>query len=175
MGGMLGFLMGVLAGAAATWVMVGVAGQKGGRGLIAPPSDKVGANQSAELDRLRAALADLQSRLTTAEEARAAAEAALAAAPPPSEPPPATPTEPVAPVAAPSAAAPASDGVDDLTRIKGIGPVLRDKLQGLGIRTYRQIADLTAADTARLDDSLNLRGRIEREDWIAQARALIGR
>ena len=62
---------------------------------------------------------------------------------------------------------------DDLTRIKGIGKVLSGKLQGLGITTFRQIADFTDDDVARLSRDLKLPGRIEREKWIEQARGFV--
>jgi large subunit ribosomal protein L21 len=32
---------------------------------------------------------------------------------------------------------------------------------------------MTADDIARLDDALNSKGRIERDDWIGQAKAMI--
>ena len=61
---------------------------------------------------------------------------------------------------------------DDLKRIKGVGPVLEQKLQRLGITRFSQIAAFTSADIARVDDVLDFKGRIEREDWIGQAKAL---
>lgn len=63
---------------------------------------------------------------------------------------------------------------DDLTKIKGIGPVLKDKLHGLGITTFRQIADFRESDIERVDAALAFRGRIEREKWVEQARSLVG-
>ena len=65
------------------------------------------------------------------------------------------------------------DAADDLTKIKGIGPVLKTKLAGLGITTFRQIADFTQADIERVNAELDFPGRIEREQWIEQARAMI--
>lgn len=62
---------------------------------------------------------------------------------------------------------------DDLTRISGVGPVLQEKLYRLGITTYRQIADLTPEDIARVDRVLDFPGRVEREDWVGQARKMI--
>ena len=61
---------------------------------------------------------------------------------------------------------------DDLKQIKGVGPVLEQKLHRLGITRFSQIAAFTSADIARVDDVLDFKGRIEREDWIGQARAL---
>ncbi len=59
---------------------------------------------------------------------------------------------------------------DDLTRIKGIGPVLKGKLNDLGIVTFQQIADFTAADIERVNAQLDFPGRIEREKWVEQAK-----
>ena len=61
---------------------------------------------------------------------------------------------------------------DDLKAIKGIGPGLERKLNDLGIVRFEQIAALTPAAVADLDEQLDFRGRIEREGWIEQARAL---
>jgi small subunit ribosomal protein S2 len=63
---------------------------------------------------------------------------------------------------------------DDLKKITGIGPALEGKLHGLSITRFEQIANFTPGDVEKLDSELNLKGRIERDDWIAQARALMG-
>ncbi|WP_321500329.1 polyhydroxyalkanoate depolymerase [Breoghania sp.] len=62
---------------------------------------------------------------------------------------------------------------DDLTRISGVGPKLSDALNGAGIFHFRQIAALSAAQLAELDERLALRGRATRDDWIAQASRLV--
>ncbi|MER2534673.1 MAG: NADH-ubiquinone dehydrogenase [Rhizobiaceae bacterium] len=62
--------------------------------------------------------------------------------------------------------------VDDLKAIAGVGPKLETVLNGLGIWTYRQIAGWSAGEIAWLDDYLSFSGRIERDDWIGQAKAL---
>jgi small subunit ribosomal protein S2 len=62
---------------------------------------------------------------------------------------------------------------DKLTDINGIGPVIEGKLNDLGITTFQQIADFTAQDVERIDGELNFKGRIEREEWIAQAKAKV--
>ena len=67
----------------------------------------------------------------------------------------------------------ASISPDDLTRIKGIGPVLKGKLNGLGISTFQQVADMTSIEIARVDALLNFPGRIERDRWIEQAKAIV--
>ena len=61
---------------------------------------------------------------------------------------------------------------DDLTRIKGIGKVLKGKLNDLGIHSFAQIASFTRADIDRVDEQLSFKGRIEREEWVEQAKAL---
>jgi len=89
---------------------------------------------------------------------------------------------PVAPVTArkpkaarkPAAPAPGSKPGDDLKRISGVGPKLEQVLNGRGIRRLADIAALSAADVARLDAELGLDGRVARDDWVGQAKALIG-
>lgn len=62
---------------------------------------------------------------------------------------------------------------DDLKAIGGIGPKLETVLNGLGIRTYAQVAALTAPEIASIEDQLGFKGRIGRDDWVGQARALV--
>ncbi len=62
---------------------------------------------------------------------------------------------------------------DDLTAIKGIGKVLDGKLKKLGFTTFKQIAELTPDQQSRVDEVLNFRGRIEREEWVEQAQSLV--
>lgn len=64
---------------------------------------------------------------------------------------------------------------DDLKRISGVGPKLEHVLNGMGIRTYAQIAAWTPEDIARVDDQLQFGGRIGRDDWVGQASALAQR
>jgi len=61
---------------------------------------------------------------------------------------------------------------DDLKMIAGIGPAMERKLHDIGIWTWQQIGNWTPGECAWLDAQLNFRGRIEREDWVKQARAL---
>jgi len=70
--------------------------------------------------------------------------------------------------AAPAAAA----GADDLKKLSGVGPALEKKLHEAGVTTFAQIAAWTDADVAEMDEKLSFKGRIEREDWIAQAKEL---
>jgi predicted flap endonuclease-1-like 5' DNA nuclease len=92
-----------------------------------------------------------------------------------------------APAASPAASAPAANlpgerppplpaprggRADDLRRIRGIGLKLEGVLNGLGLFHYEQIAALTPANVQWLEAHLKASGRIAREDWIGQARAL---
>lgn len=75
--------------------------------------------------------------------------------------------------AAPKAAAPAAaSGSDDLKALSGVGPALEKKLHDAGVTTFAQIANWTADDIAAFDEKLNFKGRIEREGWVEQAKAL---
>ena len=62
---------------------------------------------------------------------------------------------------------------DDLKKISGVGPALEKKLNDFGIYHYRQVAALTKDDIAEIDEALNFKGRIERDDWLAQAKSLM--
>ncbi len=66
-----------------------------------------------------------------------------------------------------------SSEADDLSLLSGVGPVLEKKLREAGITTFRQIAELTPEQAKELDEKLGLRGRIEREEWIEQAKELM--
>lgn len=70
-------------------------------------------------------------------------------------------------------AAPAAGIVDDITLIGGVGPALKKKLEGAGITSLKQLADMDAAAMAKLDDELKLGGRTEREEWAEQAKELL--
>ena len=62
---------------------------------------------------------------------------------------------------------------DDLKLIVGIGPVLERMLHNLGISTFRQIARWNRRDIAEFDAKLpEFPGRIVRDQWVTQARAL---
>lgn len=67
------------------------------------------------------------------------------------------------------AKAAATDGADDLTRISGVGPVIVKKLHALNVTTFAQIAAWTPEDVADMDEKLSFKGRIDRDDWLAQA------
>ncbi len=66
---------------------------------------------------------------------------------------------------------PATDAPDDLEEeIDGIGPVIVRKLAAIGVTTFRQIASWTPEDIERIGNELDFKGRIEREDWVGQAK-----
>lgn len=62
---------------------------------------------------------------------------------------------------------------DDLSRLTGVGPELEKKLNDAGLFHYWQFAALQPADITKLDADLKLNGRIERDGWVNQARAMI--
>lgn len=61
---------------------------------------------------------------------------------------------------------------NDLKRIRGIGVLIEKKLNSMGVATYDHIANWTADDIDRVSQSLDFKGRIERENWVEQARIL---
>jgi predicted flap endonuclease-1-like 5' DNA nuclease len=63
---------------------------------------------------------------------------------------------------------------DDLEKINGVGPGTLNRLNAMGITTFKQLAAWSQADAERIDNQLNLRGRVTREDWIGQAQKLVG-
>jgi large subunit ribosomal protein L21 len=71
--------------------------------------------------------------------------------------------------AAPKKTAAKTDGADDLTRISGVGPVMVKKLHANGVTTFAQIAAWTPEEVAAMDDVLNFKGRIDRDEWLKQA------
>jgi predicted flap endonuclease-1-like 5' DNA nuclease len=95
------------------------------------------------------------------------------------------PSLPRGPDAAPARAAP-SEGdrpvlfdaprggeADDLKLISGIGPKLEQKLNSIGIWHYDQIASWTQREIDWVNAAISFRGRIEREKWVSQARAML--
>jgi len=62
---------------------------------------------------------------------------------------------------------------DDLTQIKGIDDDLAARLRQLNCIKLEQVANLSDEDIANIDEALQLNGRIEKEDWIAQAQRLV--
>ncbi len=71
-------------------------------------------------------------------------------------------------------AAPRGGKADDLKLIKGIGKQNEARLHGLGIWHFDQIAAWSAEHARWVGSYLAFAGRIEREQWIAQAKELAG-
>ena len=62
---------------------------------------------------------------------------------------------------------------DDLTLIDGLGPFLEKKLNDAGVFSYDQIADWDKADIDRITQTIRFfEGRIEKDNWVGQARRL---
>nr|WP_321462837.1 hypothetical protein [uncultured Cohaesibacter sp.] len=70
--------------------------------------------------------------------------------------------------------APRGGKADDLKKIKGVGKVIEGKLNNLGIYHFEQVANWTDEQAEWVSSFLNFKGRIEREKWIEQAKALTG-
>lgn len=72
--------------------------------------------------------------------------------------------------AAPLFTAPAGEP-DNLTKIKGIGPVAAGQLAEQGITTFAQVAALSDADITRIDEAMPFSAD-QISDWREQAKAL---
>jgi small subunit ribosomal protein S2 len=62
---------------------------------------------------------------------------------------------------------------DDLKRITTISLKLEQRLNDAGVFHFWQLADLDAESMQLLDKQLRLRGQIEKEDWVGQAKKLV--
>jgi len=63
---------------------------------------------------------------------------------------------------------------NDLKRISGIGPSLEKKLNTIGIFTYQQISKFSYKDMADITELITFfPGRIERDNWVLQAKNLV--
>lgn len=69
-------------------------------------------------------------------------------------------------------AGPRSGKADDLKLIRGIGRQNEERLHGLGIYHFDQIAAWSKENVEWVGDFLAFPGRIEREDWVGQASQL---
>jgi len=61
---------------------------------------------------------------------------------------------------------------DDLKLIAGVGPVLEQTLNAIGITTYRQVAALTPEQIDAVEAEAGFKGRIARNNWLQQAEVL---
>jgi predicted flap endonuclease-1-like 5' DNA nuclease len=150
----------------------------------------IAAADTSEADRLRADLAACRSRGDGLAAQVADLEGKLAARAVPAPimdtaktlPPmsaPAAAVQPATLMGGAAAVRPAAlDGprggkADDLKLIKGVGPKLEALCNKLGFFHFDQIANWTPAEVAWVDENLEgFKGRVSREDWIAQARDL---
>jgi predicted flap endonuclease-1-like 5' DNA nuclease len=65
-------------------------------------------------------------------------------------------------------------GADDLKQIKGVGPKLETILHGMGVYHFDQVASWRKAEVKWVDEALTgvNKGRVSRDDWVAQAKTL---
>ena len=64
------------------------------------------------------------------------------------------------------------EGPDDLKLISGVGPKLEQTLNDLGFYHFDQIAKWGPQEIAWVDARLRFKGRIARDNWMAQAKTL---
>ncbi len=68
--------------------------------------------------------------------------------------------------------APRGGTKDNLRKIKGVGPKIETKLNELGIYHVDQIAGWDRKNIEWVDEQLAFHGRINREEWVSQAKDL---
>ena len=62
---------------------------------------------------------------------------------------------------------------EDLLQITGITADIMGRLKQLNLYRFEQIATLSDEDMANVDETLNLKGAIEKQDWVGQAQRLM--
>lgn len=67
---------------------------------------------------------------------------------------------------------PRADGADDLKQLKGVGPGIEKTLNELGFYHFDQVASWRKKEIEWVDSRLKFKGRIERDEWIKQAKTL---
>ncbi|WP_152540595.1 hypothetical protein [Sulfitobacter noctilucicola] len=65
-----------------------------------------------------------------------------------------------------------ADGGDDLKLISGVGPKLEQTLNEMGIYRFEQVAAWRKKEIEWVDSRLRFKGRIERDNWMSQAKIL---
>ena len=71
------------------------------------------------------------------------------------------------------AASAGDGGKDDLKLISGVGPALEKKLNELGIFTFKQVSEFDADMVETVNDAIEFfPGRVQRDDWVGQAKKL---
>ena len=64
---------------------------------------------------------------------------------------------------------------DDLKVIKGIGPFIEEKLNALGIYTYKQVSKMNPKLETDVNEAIEFfPGRVKRDQWANQAKILLG-
>ena len=66
-----------------------------------------------------------------------------------------------------------TDVKDDVASISGVGPKLKEKLAEAGVTSLTQIAGWSESEAEKVDTDLDLRGRVQRDDWVGQAKDLL--
>ncbi|OAB78078.1 hypothetical protein [Cochleicola gelatinilyticus] len=67
-----------------------------------------------------------------------------------------------------------SSNRDKLTNITGIGPYIEEKLNEIGIYTFEQLSNLKENDIRTITELIEFfPGRIDRDDWVGQAKAIL--
>ncbi len=62
---------------------------------------------------------------------------------------------------------------DNLKEISGVGPKMEEMLKDFGVRTFYQLSQFDTEGMAVLDEKIDgFHGRVERDDWIGQAKIL---
>ena len=112
---------------------------------------------------------DLADTVPANEEAEAAAMAEAAAEPAPSPATEPLTTEP----AAPTMLADTRPKLEDIALIDGIGPVYKEKLEGIGITSLEVMAELSDERLAEIDAQLDMGGKLKDGDFREQAKAMI--
>jgi len=107
-----------------------------------------------------------------AEPAEPAAASTTEARPTEASPAEASPTEASATERFELLAAPRG-APDDLAKLSGVGPQIVKKLNEHGVFHYWQLAAMTPEEAAKLDSDLRFNGRVARDKWSEQARALM--
>lgn len=155
--------------------------------ILAKGGDKTGVKAAMGSGSVTASAAVTEAPAKKAKKAAPAAAPAAAAAEKPAKAPAAK--KAAAPKKAKAAEAPAAEAAadegtrpanlltearggkpDDLKKISGVGPKLEGTLQSIGVFHFDQIQDWGPAEIAYMDDKLSFKGRIERDNWIEQAK-----
>lgn len=67
-----------------------------------------------------------------------------------------------------------SSNRSELTHIHGIGPYIEEKLNEIGIFTFEQLSNLKENDIRVITELIEFfPGRINRDDWVGQAKAIL--